>query len=221
MHLELIDYKTNSKARKHLIESSDLIVYVCCTNNEIRKLRDTMKIGLNDFHHDYNLIHFYETYQKKCLNVTFNANIKDLKSSNNTTNTSLSTNYFSQSKSGDQAAIASLQSKNQFNQNMSEKDLSFVILPSVSTESSTNHSMSLSLFSNIQPTGNSAYLKLPQENDKFISYLFEQNKPSTCAKVAGESKAKRSFKSMRSALNDMPFKLLIGNINKTLTNLVK
>jgi hypothetical protein len=211
MNIEVIDYKTNSKSRKHLIETSDLIVYVCCTNNEVKKLREPMKIGLNDFHHDYNLMHFYETYQKKCLNITFNVNIAE-------TQNNLSTNFYSQSKSEQVSAIS--QCKNQFNQNTSEKDLSFVILPTVSNESSTNQSVSLSVFSNIQQAGNSTFLKLPQENDKFINYLFGNNKSDAHVAIDNVN-SKNNLKSIRKKINEIPFKLLMYNVNKTITKLVK
>jgi len=75
MNIKIVDFKTNSILRKELIESSDLIVYICGTENEICKLKEPMKIGQNEFHDDYNRIHLYEKFQKKCLNLTFNKNI--------------------------------------------------------------------------------------------------------------------------------------------------
>lgn len=44
--------------RTNLIEESNLIVYVCCTNQEIKKLHEPIRLGLNSYHHDFNQIHF-------------------------------------------------------------------------------------------------------------------------------------------------------------------
>lgn len=81
MSIHIVDFKTSFKVRRNLIESSDLIFYICCTNNEINKLQEKMKIGMNDYHDDYNLLHFYDKYQRKCVNITFNKNIKENDSS--------------------------------------------------------------------------------------------------------------------------------------------
>ena len=79
--------------------------------------------------------------------------------------------------------------------------------------------MSSSLFSNIQTSGNSAYLKLPKQNKQLIDCFFEIKNKKTAYQETHDSLT--SLKSIRKKLNDIPFKILIYKINKTLKNLLK
>lgn len=192
MIIKIVDFKTNYKTRRQLIDSSDLIIYVCCTGNEIKKLSEPMKIGQNDFHDDYNRIHFYDKYQKKCLNITFNKQVNEI-------------DYFL------------TKSEKSLENNLLSARLAF--------KSNSGESVSSSLFSNIQPNGNSFYLKLPNQNEEFVSYILENSDIESNQKYLQfnesiESDSTSSIKTIRSRLNVLPFKILVYNINKTLTKLI-
>ena len=183
MSIRIVDYKTNYKTRRQLLDSSDLIIYVCCTENEILKLKEPMKIGQNDFHDDYNRIHFYTKFKTKCLNITFNKHVKEID------------------------CLSLIEKK------MGSQETKLA---------SSGGSVISSLFSNIQLEGNSFYLKLPNQNEEFISYLLENEKENpNIFQLTLDSDSMSSFKSMRTRLNDLPFRMLVYNINRKLTKLVE
>jgi hypothetical protein len=73
------DYTTPAsiQARNLILEKSDLIFYVCGTSAEVEKLTNSsFKFGSNSFHHDYNKIHFLNSFENKCFNITFNDCVK-------------------------------------------------------------------------------------------------------------------------------------------------
>ncbi len=209
MNIEIIDFKTSSEERTKLIEESNLIVYVCCTNQEIRKLHEPIRLGLNSYHHDFNQIHFHDKFQKKCLNVTFNPNINEQEEVSF---------YLNQH----QASMINPEYHKNTNTNNNPSELTTSLPLNPSINSSTNTSMSSSMFSNVQQMGNSFYLKLPAQNEQFIDYLFESNtNTSTSNNPINLNDSVNSFKSIRRKLSDMPFKLQMKKINSSIKNQIK
>lgn len=84
INFDKIDYSlTEIKRRNEIIDQADLIFYVCATPNEVYKLSEINKLdetkkflafgtSLNSFQHDYNKIHYLNSFEKKCFNCTFN-----------------------------------------------------------------------------------------------------------------------------------------------------
>lgn len=184
MDISIVDYKTNYKTRRILLDQSDLILYVCCTEKEILKLREPMKIGQNDFHDDYNRIHFYTKYQRKSLNITFNKNVNEI----------------------DFSGLA-------FNKKREPNETKLAL--------SSEDSVISSLFGNIQTNGNYLYLKLPNQNEELLAYLIENETDVEQNLLNSESDSANSIKILRSRLNDLPYKILIYNMNRKMTRLIE
>ena len=70
-NISIIEYSTNINERKQIINNTELIIYVCCDENEIQRLASPLQIGFNDKHHFFNQIHYISKYSDKLINIVF------------------------------------------------------------------------------------------------------------------------------------------------------
>ncbi|RNA06060.1 hypothetical protein BpHYR1_028931, partial [Brachionus plicatilis] len=66
--IDVIKYSTTN--RQELIKNADLIVYVSATQQEIKDIEEnSLKIGQNCFHDEFNQIHFLTSERSKCIDI--------------------------------------------------------------------------------------------------------------------------------------------------------
>ena len=70
--VDIADYQTDVFKRDGFIRSSDLILYVLTSHNELESLRTTqIKIGQISYQFDHDRIRYVDKYRLKCINVLF------------------------------------------------------------------------------------------------------------------------------------------------------
>jgi hypothetical protein len=61
------------KERMTLLRNAHLIVYVCASQNETRKIDGPIKLGQSEYHHEFNSIHHVPVLMDKTILATFDA----------------------------------------------------------------------------------------------------------------------------------------------------
>ena len=76
-----MDYDTDSKDRIDILTNCDLVFYVCANVKELDFVcgEESMRIGQNSFHDDYNRLHFIDRFKKKCIDLAFSTTRQNTK----------------------------------------------------------------------------------------------------------------------------------------------